>query len=441
MRPLTSLSFETVLEMLSGTFARMPDEREAERVTYGLQDTLMSGFAMMFFQHPRLLNYQRTMKRKRKRCNLETMFGVGQVPSDSQMRTILDGAPIEPLRGVLGQVFEKVRRAGWAHQFKLNLPTGADAGDYYTIAVDGSEYFQSREIQCAGCLRGVDSSGTEQYHHTVVGATLVRAGSQRILPLDVEEVRNEDGTEKQDCEINAGKRLLERLRREHRQLKAIVVADDLYAHEPLVQLLQQNRWRFVLAAKPASHKELFIWVEMVQRAGGGQQGQWHEGPAGRRRFFEYRIVRQVPISAALTTFVTLVEVWERDKAGDLRYHNSWITDLDVNAENVAVVMRIGRAKWKIENEHFNIHKNHGYHLEHNYGHGRRTLSMVFYLLNLPAFVVHAILDLGDRLYQHCRAQDSRRELWNALRTLLNLILVNSWSDLLQLYLADDLPSP
>jgi hypothetical protein len=259
--------------------------------------------------------------------------------------------------------------------------------------------------------------------------------------LDVEEIRTEDGTEKQDCEINAGKRLLERLRQEHRQLKAIITADDLYAHEPMVQLLQQLRWRFMLVAKPDSHKELFTWVEMVQRAGGGQQGQWHEGPACQRRFFEYRVVRQVPISAALTTWVTWVEVWERDKTDRLLYHNSWITDLDVNPDNVAVLMRVGRAKWKIENEQFNIHKNHGYQLEHNYGHGQQTLSMVFYLLNLLAFVTHTILDLGDRLYQTCRAQMSRKELWNALRTLLNLFLVSSWSDLLQTYLADDVPSP
>jgi hypothetical protein len=73
--------------------------------------------------------------------------------------------------------------------------------------LDGSEYFHSTAIQCPGCLRWTDAEGTEHYHHLVVGATLVRAGSHRVLPLDVEEVRNSDGTEKQDCQINAGKRL------------------------------------------------------------------------------------------------------------------------------------------------------------------------------------------------------------------------------------------
>jgi hypothetical protein len=52
--------------------------------------------------------------------------------------------------------------------------------------------------------------------------------------------------------------------------------------------------------------------------------------------------------------------------------------------------------------------------------------MVFYLLNLLAYVAHVVLALGDRLYQRCRTQESRRELWNALRTLMNAFLVESW---------------
>jgi hypothetical protein len=166
-----------------------------------------------------------------------------------------------------------------------------------------------------------------------------------------------------------------------------------------------------------------------------------KGPPGGRRFFEYRIVRQVPLTAEHTTWVTWVEVWEKDKTGKLLYHKSWITDLEVNGENVAVVVGIGRAKWKIENEQFNVHKNHGYELEHNYGHGQQRLSMIFYLLNLLAIVAHVILPLGDRLYQRCRAQESRRELWNARRTIMNVILVQSWRQLLLIYLEEEGASP
>ena len=67
--------------------------------------------------------------------------------------------------------------------------------------------------------------------------------------------------------------------------------------------------------------------------------------------------------------------------------------------------------------------------------------MVFYLLNLLAYVTHVVLALGDGLSQRCRAQESRRELWNALRTLMNAFLVESWRHLLQVYLEDADASP
>jgi hypothetical protein len=441
MRPLKSLTLEAILILLSDTFSLIPDQRDADRVNFLLHDTLMSGFACMFFQHKSLLQFQRAMKQKRGRCNLETIFGVSEVPSDSQMRDILDGAPTEPLRGLLPVLFEEVRRAGWAKQFKTTLASGKHQGDYYTMPLDGTEYFHSTNIECRGCLSKTDASGQAHYYHCVVAATLVRAGSHKVLPIDVEEVRNSDGQQKQDCELNAAKRLVERFRKEHPQMQIIVGGDDLYSHDPFVELLATNRLHYVLVAKPESHKELFEWVEELEQIGGSERGGWHVGPASKRRYFQYRIVRQVPLSSARKVYVTFVEVWERDKQGKMTYHNSWITDLDLNAENVSVIVPIGRSRWKIENEQFNVQKNHGYELEHNYGHGKKTLAMVFYLLNLLAFVAHVILENGDRLYQQCRAGETRRELWNGLRTLMRKFLVESWKQMLWMWLEDEVASP
>ena len=381
------------------------------------------------------------MKQKRGRCNLETIFGVAEVPSDTQMRERLDGAPTEPLRRLLPELFEAVRRAGWAKQLTTHLPSGQDQGDYYTLPLDGTQYFHSTQIECPSCLQRTDQQGQPHYTHSVVAATLVKAGTHRILPLDVEAVRNSDGREKQDCEVNAAKRLVVRVREEHPQLKLIVGGDDLYGHGPFVELLGEQRMHFVLVAKPTSHGELFEWVEEIDRLGEGERGQWHEGPACQRRYFEYRLVRQVPLSGSHRVWVNFLEVWERDKAGKVLYHNSWITDLEVDAENVAVVVRVGRSRWKIENEQFNVQKNHGYALTHNYGHGQQTLSLVFYLLNLLAFVAHLSLEWGDRLYQQCRAAESRRELWNNLRTLMRKILFESWAQMLIFWLEDEAASP
>jgi hypothetical protein len=441
MRPLQRLTLEAMIDLLSATFRHIPDTRHPDRIDYSLHDTLMSGFAMLCFQHPRLLEFQRKMQQRRGRCNLETIFGVREVPSDTQMREILDGVPPELLRQLLPTLFAKVRRVGWAKEFTSTVPSGAQQGDYYTAMLDGSDYFHSTTIQCPGCLQRTDANGQVHCRHTVVSATLVKAGSHRVLPLDVEEVRNSDGQAKQDCEVNAAKRLLPRLRQEHPQLPLIVGGDDLYCHEPFIAQLRELRLHYVLVCQPTSHPELYEWVEELAWLEACNKGQWHEGPACRRRLFTYRIARSVPLTATRRVWGTLVEVWEHDRTGNQRYHNAWFTDLEVTPDNVAAVVRIGRSRWKIENEQFNIHKNHGYELEHNYGHGKQTLSMVFYLLNLLAFIAHGLLERGDRLYQRCLATTSRRELWNTLRTAMRMILVTTWAEFLLIYLDEAGPSP
>jgi Na+-transporting methylmalonyl-CoA/oxaloacetate decarboxylase gamma subunit len=442
MRPLKSLTLEAIVELLATTFGELEDPRAADQLTYPLHDTLLSGFALMFFQHPSLLQFQRAMQQKRRRCNLQTIFGVHEVPSDTQMREILEGVEPEPLRALLPQLCEKVRRAGWGSRFTTTLPSGQHQGTYYTVALDGSEYFHSTKVQCPHCLRQPDAKGQVHYSHLVVGATLVRAGSHQVVPVDAEEVRNPTAeSHPQDCELTAGKRLIARLRREHPQMALIVIGDDLYSHVPFVEQLQHLRLHYVLVAKPDSHPTLMATVAAAEAHGVSQPGQWEEGSGTRRRIYTYRIVRQAPLAAENPVPVTFVEVWEHAAGGELLYHNSWITDLDVTAENVAAVVRIGRTRWKIENEQFNVQKNHGYELTHNYGHGQHGLSMVFYLLNLLAYVTHVIVELGDRLYQRCRARESRRELWAALRTMLHAVLVASWAQLLLVYLEEEATGP
>lgn len=318
MRPLKSLTLEAIVEVLATSFGEVEDSRATDQLTYPLHDTLMSGFALMFFQHPSLLQFQRAMQQKRRRCNLETVFGVHDIPSDTQMREILDGVEPEVLRAVLPQLWEKVRRAGWGSRFTTTLPSGQHQGTYYTVALDGSEYFHSTKVQCPHCLRQPDAKGQVHYSHLVVGAPVVRAGSPQVVPLDAEEVRNATAeSQPQDCELTASKRLITRLRRAHPQMAVLVIGDALYAHVPFVEQLQQLRLHYVLVAKPASHPTLMAAVAAAEEQDVNQRGQWQEGSGARQRTYTYRIMPQMPLALESAVRGTYVEVWEHSASGQL----------------------------------------------------------------------------------------------------------------------------
>src|SRR5262249_22574966 len=68
----------------------------------------------------------------------------------------------------------------------------------------------------------------------------------------------------------------------------------------------------------------------------------------------------------------------------------------------------GRGRWKIENEGFNVMKNHGYELEHNFGHGKKFLAMTLAALNLLAFPWHSVLDLIEPPWNAAREAAAKR---------------------------------
>lgn len=81
------------------------------------------------------------------------------------------------------------------------------------------------------------------------------------------------------------------------------------------------------------------------------------------------------------------------------YNASFITDLYPDAGNIVELAASARALWKIEKETFNVLKNKGYHLEHNFGHDKQTLSSVLVALNLIAFSLHAACDACEPDWQ------------------------------------------
>ncbi|MFZ3122300.1 MAG: hypothetical protein WA104_02900 [Thermodesulfovibrionales bacterium] len=127
-----------------------------------------------------------------------------------------------------------------------------------------------------------------------------------------------------------------------------------------------------------------------------------------------------------TLWVNYFEYWIIDK-GKVTYHNSWVTDIIIKERTVTELVKAGRCRWKIENETFNTLKNQGYHIEHNYGHGEKHLSMNFFLLNLLAFFMHQIFELTDDLYQQLRQKfGSKRNLWDHMRASTHLIIFPDW---------------
>jgi hypothetical protein len=107
-----------------------------------------------------------------------------------------------------------------------------------------------------------------------------------------------------------------------------------------------------------------------------------------------------------------------DASGKIAYNSAFVTSLPVTHQTVAEIVACARARWKIENEGFNVLKNNGYHLEHNFGHGKQNLAMMFAAMNLLAFAFHTTCDCLEALWIKARqAKRARKRLFEHIRTI------------------------
>jgi len=411
------LSADALFGLVRSGFANIPDYRLSDP-DISLTDALMSAFAMFSLKSPSLLAFDR----ERAEGNLETIYGIERVPCDTHMREILDPVSPEWLRPVFKSVFRQLQRG------KALEPMAFLEG-HYLLALDGTGYFSSTQIHCASCLHKVHRNGSITYSHQMLGAAIIHPDVREVIPLMPEPIVQQDGTDKNDCERNAAKRFIIKLRQDHPHLKFIVTEDSLSSNAPHIETLQNHALHSILGVKEGDHAFLFTQVQAAEHAGRVTHYERHDRAAG--LVHRFRFVNDVPLNASNTDVrVNVIEYWEI--GADKVQHFSWVTDLRVSKRNVFHLMRGGRARWKIENETFNTLKNQGYNFEHNYGHGQQNLSVVFAMLMMLAFLVDQTQQLCCALFQAVWAKlGSKRLLWERMRALFYDYALESMRQLLE----------
>jgi len=427
MRPL-----ETLLGSLRRCLDGFPDKRRGINVSYSMGDIGMAAFSVFFMQSPSFLAHQRRFEEGYGRSNCKTLFGLSKIPSDNHIRDMLDPAPPELLHPVFAAAVEQLERA----------PGGLDVfrrlGGHTLIALDGTQYHCSNKIHCPRCstrLRGKDET---EYYHALLAATLVAPGHDKVIPLQPEFIGPQDGAEKQDCENRAAKRWLAANARGYAALDPIYLGDDLFSRQPLCQAVLDVDGHFIFVCKPSSHPTIEGYLTGIELPSVEETVK-----RGKQRFtHRYRWLCDVPLRDGKDALkVNWLEIEIINPAGKTTYRNSFVTDLPVGPDNVVELAACGRARWKIENETFNVLKNNGYNLEHSFGHGKQNLAATLATLNLLAFAIHTVCDIADQLWRTAREKlGPRYNFFGKLAAITAYLIFPSWDDLL-LTLAFAKPPP
>jgi hypothetical protein len=213
-----------------------------------------------------------------------------------------------------------------------------------------------------------------------------------------------------------------------------LLGDDLYSQQPLCALALAQGFNFILVCKPDSHPKLYQRIAFWQANDGlttCERRHWNG------RFTEVSLYRFLNDVLLLDGKETVAVNWfeltvVNATTGEQLYHNSFITNHRVTADNVAQVAQAGRGRWKIENENNNVLKTKGYHIEHNFGHGQQYLAAIMLSLNLLALLFHTVLEWSDTTYTLLRQVLARRQtFFEDIRALMRYLVFDSWQHLIE----------
>lgn len=411
------LSADRLFELVRAGFEKVADHRAAN-ASISLADALMSGFAVFSLKDPSLLAFEeRTTTDK----NLQSIYEMEKVPSDTQMRTILDEVDPADIRPVFKDVHRQLKQSKEWHKY------GFLEGSYL-VSLDGSGYYSSKKIHCASCMQKVNKkTGEVTYYHQTMGGVIIHPDQREVIPVMPEPIMRQDGESKNDCERNAAKRFLAHLKQDYPHLVFTITEDGLSSNAPHIHEIEKHGYHYILGVKEGDHDYLFEQVALARQEGRTVEFEERIGEVVHR----FSFINQVPLNKSNPdVLVNFVEYWETTKGKT--QHFSWVTDFVITKLSAFSIMRGGRARWKVENETFNTLKNQGYHFEHNFGHGKKNLSTVFVALMMLAFLVDQVQQLAYPLFQAALDKEgSKKRLWEHMRALFKTLEFQSMENLFQ----------
>jgi len=156
MQP-TILIFSLFLDFLQEEIKKIKDPRSKSNATkFKIDEAMLSAFSMFFMQSQSFLEYQRQMQSRSGKNNVQSIFGVEEIPCDQQIRNILDLISATSLSVVFERIYKFLQNGKHLQRYER-------LGKNLLICLDGTEYHRSSKISCECCSTRNHHNGKVTY--------------------------------------------------------------------------------------------------------------------------------------------------------------------------------------------------------------------------------------------------------------------------------------
>ena len=375
---------------LMNLFSNLTDKRNKNYITYKMRTIIMTklfsllcGITTMTGINDKL-NTEEAIKNLSDICNQN----LEEIPDWQTIQDVIETLNIEEINDIRKYMFKALLRSKMFDRFRYK--------NYIQLVVDATGLTSLDYNLNGNCLTRT-RDGKTKYYKYVLEAKVVFGNM--VISIDSEWIENNDMNnekDKQDCEVNAFKRMAPRIKKNYPKLIFVVTGDALYATTPMINICNSNKWHYIFNLKKDRLKNIYEQFE---------DNINYENETSK---VNYYLSSNIVFKTNKVNVFRYIEEKIIDNELKVIVFN-YISDLKVTNSNIEEIVAMGRRRWKIENEGFNEQKNGIYKISHLCSRFENALK-IHYLLIQIAHTIRQLLELGSLSYKEVKSFVTKKEI-------------------------------
>ena len=387
-------------------FSNLTDKRNKSYITYKMRTIIMTklfsllcGITTMTGINNKL-NTEEAIKNLSDICNQD----LEEIPDWQTIQDVIENLNIEEINDIRKYMFKALLRSKMFDRFRYK--------NYIQLVVDATGLTSLDYNLNGNCLTRT-RDGKTKYYKYVLEAKVVFGNM--VISIDSEWIENNDMNnekDKQDCEVNAFKRMAPRIKKNYPKLIFVVTGDALYATNPMIDICNNNKWHYIFNLKKDRLKNVYEQFE---------DNINYENETSKENYY---LSSNIVFKNNKVNVFRYIEEKIIDNESKVVVFN-YISDLKVTNSNIEEIVAMGRRRWKIENEGFNEQKNGIYKISHLCSRFENALK-IHYLLIQIAHTIRQLLELGSLSYKEVKSFVTKKEISNLI---INTLISSTNSNL------------
>ncbi len=384
--------------MLNKLLDSLTDKRHKSYIKYNIRTLILTKIFALLCGITTMNEINDAFNRENAINNLSNICkqNLDEVPDWQTIQDVIEQLDIEEIRNIRKYMVKSLIRSKMFDKYRYN---GA-----FQLLVDATGISSHDYNLNNNCIVKKSKNGVIKYHKQVLEAKIVVGNI--VISLDTEWIENSDmqtEKKKQDCEINAFKRMAPRIKKEYPKLKFIITGDALYATAPMLDICKDNGWHYIFNLKKKRLKQVYEeFVDDIKYTNETSKEHYFLSCGIKHKNHIFNVIRyeENQISKEEERLITF----------------NYITDLKVNDYKIESIVKMGRRRWKIENEGFNEQKNGTFCISHLCSRNENALKIHYYLIQI-AHIIRQLLDSGSIMLREMKIK-TKKEVSSHILTML-----------------------